>query len=224
MAFIKRYIAERHDGFKKKRRIFLSRQSFKKSLHILPNLFTLGNAFFGFCSIIFSAQADYVAAAYFILLGALMDALDGRIARFVDVTSEFGMQLDSLSDAISFGLAPAMLIYLWQLKKIGGLGLFACALFLMAGILRLARFNITHSKQFVCFTGTPITIAGCFLAIVLLNTKNMFFNSYKVILLFSLVVIMSMLMVSKIPFPSLKKLPKKIIPFAIICMLFPFCT
>lgn len=198
------------------RRFIFNRLKLRRGLEILPNLFTLGNAFFGFCSVIFASYGDFVAAAYFILLGALMDALDGRIARYACVTSELGMQLDSLCDAVSFCFAPAVLIYLWQLKKMGALGLVACALFLMAGLLRLAKFNLTHTEQSTNFSGIPSTLAGCFLATVMLNMRMFVFKPSSTTMLMGLMLILAALMVSSIPFPSFKKMSVKIVRRAVV--------
>lgn len=147
-----------------------------------------------------------------------MDALDGRIARYVRVTSEFGMQLDSLCDGISFGLAPAMLVYVWQLKKIGGAGFMACAIFLLAGLLRLARFNITHTQQSRFFRGTPIPIAGCFLATIVLNARNLAFTPLITMLLLALVLTLAGFMVSTIPFPTFKQLSKSTYTFGMAAL------
>jgi CDP-diacylglycerol--serine O-phosphatidyltransferase len=186
------------------RRIYLER-----GLHILPNIFTLGNAFFGFCSVVFATAGDFVAAAYCILAGASMDSLDGRIARLAKTTSPLGMQLDSLCDGVSFCLAPAILMYLWQLKRAGLFGLCICALFLMAGLLRLARFNLTHEEQTIFFLGVPTPVAGCFLAALLLNTSNLIFKPLWLILLMLFVIVLAGLMVSPIPFPTFKHLAPK---------------
>ncbi len=180
-----------------------------RQMRLVPNLFTLGNAFFGFSSIILAANGDLFAAAYLILLGALMDALDGRIARYVGATSDFGMQLDSLCDAISFCLAPAVLVYWWQLKKFGFIGALICALFLLAGLLRLARFNLIHDQQSISFTGVPTTIAGCFLATVILNAHTALLRPVTVGLIGVVVICLAALMVSSIAFPAFKKLTKK---------------
>lgn len=182
-----------------------------KNISFLPHLFTLGNAFFGFCAIIFAASGELVAAGYFILMGALMDLLDGRIARFTNTASALGVQLDSLCDAISFGLAPAFLIYTWQLKKLGGIGLIACGLFLLAGIFRLARFNITHTQQSTNFMGTPIPIPGCFLVSILLNMSHTHPKMPFVVFLCLLVLGLAFLMVSKIPFPTFKHVKKHVL-------------
>jgi len=179
---------------------------FKKSINLLPNIFTLGNAFFGFCSIIFTAKSEYLSAAYFILLGALMDALDGRIARLVGAASPMGLQLDSLADSVSFCLAPALLIYFWQLKTLGFFGLLLSCIFFLAGILRLARFNLMAQEQSIFFLGLPTTIAGCFLAIFYLNTGFIYDNNFILLLItFILVFLLSILMVSRVKFPAFKK-------------------
>lgn len=200
-------LPEEHFKWHKKRRFNFKKLNFRKGLYLLPHLFTLGNAFFGFASIIFASQKDFITAAYFILLGALMDALDGRIARFVGITSPFGMQLDSLCDAISFCLAPAFLVYQWELNKIGMTGFIASSVFLLAGLLRLARFNITHEKQTIFSIGVPVTLAGCFLATMFLNTKNtMSSQAFYLPTLFFLVIALSFLMISTLRFPTFKQI------------------
>lgn len=186
----------------------------RKAIALLPNLFTLGNGFFGFCSIVFAANGDYISAAYFILLGALMDSLDGRIARMLGVSSNLGMQLDSLSDAISFCLAPAFLMYFWKLKFAGPLGFIICSIFLLAGLFRLARFNITSEEQTIFFLGIPVTLAGCCLATLLINSHQMTFKTPHMLALGFIVMLLSYLMVSTLPFPTFKQLNKRWLVFA----------
>jgi len=192
---------------RKRNRLALKRKFLlKKGIHLLPHLFTLGNAFFGFCSVILSAQGNLFAAAYFIFLGALMDALDGRVARFIGCSSDFGVQLDSLGDVISFCLAPAVLTYFWQLKQLGFIGTIFCALFLLAGIIRLARFNLICEKQTIFFLGLPSTMAGCFLTTVLLNSrKSIARPDCFLIFVAILTLVLAFLMVSSVPFPSFKR-------------------
>jgi len=180
---------------------------FTNNRKLIPNLFTLGNALFGFSSIVWAASGHFVAAAYFILLGAIMDALDGRIARLMRTTSDFGVQLDSLSDAISFCLAPAFLVYTWHLKHGGAIGFTMSALFLLAGVLRLARFNVTHLQQNINFIGLPTTLAGCFLSIVLLNTRTLLITPALTTAFIMLVTTLAVLMISSVPFPTFKHLP-----------------
>lgn len=188
---------------------YLHRFRMHRGIEVLPNVFTLGNAFFGFCSVVSTAHGDLVAGAYFILVGALMDGLDGRIARFAGVTSNLGMQLDSLCDAISFCLAPAFLMYAWQLHNLGPVGLVGASLFLLMGLLRLARFNITHDQQTIYFLGLPTTIAGCFLATIFLNIQTQSYSLGHAGLFFCLTLTLALLMISTIHFPTFKHLHKK---------------
>jgi CDP-diacylglycerol--serine O-phosphatidyltransferase len=199
-------------------RFRLEKRHLYKGLGILPNIFTLGNAFFGFSSMIAATHHNFIAAAYFVLIGALFDALDGRVARLVGVSSPLGVQLDSLSDVITFGLAPAFLVYIWRLEQVGPLGLAACALFMMAGILRLARFNITHTQQTTYFTGMPITAAGCFLSILVLQFHQAFLQQVWLGLLLVIIITVAGLMVSKIPFPTFKKLPYNVGPYIVFLL------
>lgn len=178
----------------------------RRSISLLPNLFTLGNAFFGFSSLVFIAKENFVAGAYAILLGSLMDMLDGRIARYTGSASDLGLQLDSLCDAISFCVAPAFLFYFWQLEPLGVLGLGACAFFLLTGVLRLARFNITHSAQTIYFLGVPTTLSAITLVLVSLNFQNVDFTLMQRWLILCLVITLGFLMISKIKFPALKKI------------------
>lgn len=191
------------------RRISLRQIPFRRGLNILPNIFTLGNSFFGFCSIIFASRDAWVAAAFCIFLGALMDTLDGQVARWVRSSSEFGLQLDSLSDAITFCLAPAFLIYCWQLKRFGIIGIAICGLFLAFGLLRLAKFNITHNEQSQSFIGVPTPFAACFLASFVLNVHQFSFKSFFALsaLAFAMIVL-SGLMVCSVRIPTFKHIRK----------------
>lgn len=207
-------------SFKQKRK-----KLFKKSISLLPNLFTLGNAFFGFCSIILSSKGDLITASYCILIAALMDALDGRLARLMGVDSALGVQLDSLSDAVSFCMSPAILVYFWQLKKIGFLGLIVSSVFLLAGLWRLARFNILHDVQTKFFLGVPTTIAACFLATLFLNCRYIDQSFYFLFFILILVLLLAFLMVSSLKFPTFKQQlfkVKKTWYVAIFIILFSF--
>jgi CDP-diacylglycerol--serine O-phosphatidyltransferase len=129
-------------------------------------LITTGNLFFGFFSIVKSLQGDFAWASVAILLAAIFDVLDGRVARMTKSTSEFGVQYDSLCDLMSFGLAPALLMYQAGLQHAGRLGWIICFMFLAAGALRLARFNVQSSigKASGDFTGLPIPMAAAVVA------------------------------------------------------------
>jgi CDP-diacylglycerol--serine O-phosphatidyltransferase len=186
-----------------------AKSGLKGGLKLLPNLFTLGNAFFGFCSIVCAASGKelILSSAYFILLGALMDCFDGRVARMTGNTSKLGMELDSLADATTFCLAPAFLAYQWQLNKLGILGLVVCALFFLSGILRLARFNVLHKEQTSSFIGLPSTIAASFLAVLLItiNTSSWQTLASDFPLIFAFVILaLAAAMVSALDYPTFK--------------------
>ena len=136
-----------------------------RGVYILPNLFTTASLFAGFLSITMAFAGNFDDAAWAILFSALMDGLDGKVARLTGSASQFGVEYDSLADAIAFGVAPGVLAWAWQLHHFGRLGLAAAFLFAACGALRLARFNVsvaTTSKRF--FIGLPIPAGGCTLA------------------------------------------------------------
>lgn len=143
-----------------------TRKKLGGAVYILPNLFTTGNLFFGFFAIVKSLQGDFQWASSAILLAAIFDMLDGRIARLTGGTSEFGVQYDSLCDLVSFGLAPALMMYQGGLSELGRLGWIICFMFLACGALRLARFNVQSSigQASGDFTGLPIPMAAAVIA------------------------------------------------------------
>ena len=110
-------------------------------IYVLPNLLTTTNMFFGFMSIIFAIRGEYTFGSYAIVAAAVFDLLDGRVARLTDTTSQFGAEYDSLCDLVSFGMAPALIMYLWALQPFGRVGWLACFVFVACGALRLARFK-----------------------------------------------------------------------------------
>lgn len=133
-----------------------------KSVYLLPNMLTTISMFLGFLAIVWAANGRYEAAGLAILVSALMDGLDGKVARLTHTASEFGVQYDSLADLIAFGLAPAFLLWHWQLFHLGRVGIACAFIYTACGALRLARFNVgvtTTSKRF--FVGLPIPAAGC---------------------------------------------------------------
>lgn len=164
----------------------------------LPNLFTLGNLSCGVMSIMMTFQDNFKNACFFILLAALMDRYDGRVARLLNVSSELGKELDSLADLVSFGVAPSILMFnMYSFSKFGLLGYLLVLSFPLAGAYRLARYNITTFNG--DFSGIPITIAGSFLAIYgLLTLNNTNINNHNLAILFT--VSLSYLMVSKLKF------------------------
>ena len=141
----------------------------KRGVYILPNLFTTGNLFCGFWSIISVFQEKYFYAAVAILLASVFDALDGKVARLSGATTKFGVQYDSLADLVSFGIAPALLAFSWALRPYGRFGWLAAFLFVVCGALRLARFNVqTASGEVKYFKGLPIPAAASMIALTIL--------------------------------------------------------
>lgn len=162
----------------------------------VPNIFTLSNLAFGVLSLIMTFQGDYKMASLFILIAGLIDRYDGRVARFLDVSSEIGKELDSLADLVSFGVAPSILVFnLYNFSELGLLGYLLLLIFPMSGAYRLARYNITSFDGL--FTGVPITAAGSFLALYSLLTMD---RVAQPILPIILVVMFSYLMISKLRF------------------------
>ena len=178
-------------------------------LFLVPHFFTLANSFCGFYAMILVAQKNLELAAIMILAGACLDSLDGRIARYVGTDGPFGLQLDSLGDAISFCVAPIFLCYFWQLYQLGFWGILLCALFLSAGLLRLARFNVVTDKKVPYFFGVPTTIAAGFLISLFLNRSYVEHYPWFLSALSIIVLLLSLLMVSSIKFPGFKKMPTK---------------
>jgi CDP-diacylglycerol--serine O-phosphatidyltransferase len=141
------------------------RESLRRGVYILPNLFTTGSLFAGFYGIVSTLNGNYLTAAWFILVASIFDALDGKVARLTGTTSKFGVEYDSLADLVAFGVAPGLLMYAWALKPFGKLGWLAAFLYVVCGALRLARFNVqvttVESKRFV---GLPIPAAASMVA------------------------------------------------------------
>ncbi|MCC7442667.1 MAG: CDP-diacylglycerol--serine O-phosphatidyltransferase [Bdellovibrionales bacterium] len=180
-----------------------------RKIYLLPNFVTTANMFCGFYSAIAAIQEDYVLAAWAVVAAAIFDALDGRVARLAKATSSFGVEYDSLSDLVSFGMAPGLLMYLWALQPYGRLGWLAAFVFLACGALRLARFNVTTSKlPKAYFQGLPIPIAaGCVSTFVIFqNALSTPADDQIMPFALGLTLGMATLMVSSIPFPSFKEL------------------
>lgn len=185
------------------------RHAFGNPNIILPNLVTILGLLSGLYSIVLSMNSRFGLAAIALLLAALFDFLDGKVARLMKGSSEFGVQLDSLCDLVSFGVAPALLVYNWVLLSFGRLGIMAVFLFVACGALRLARFNVQAGKiSSKYFVGLPIPGAAAFIASSVLFAKDVGLvvdkNALGVFFLVSIYVL-GLLMVSTIPFYSFKK-------------------
>ncbi|HER33968.1 MAG TPA: CDP-diacylglycerol--serine O-phosphatidyltransferase, partial [Halothiobacillaceae bacterium] len=115
----------------------------RKAIYLLPNLFTTGALFAGFFAIVTAVQGEFVPAALAVFVAMVLDGMDGRVARMTGTESEFGVQFDSLSDVVSFGIAPALIVYLWSLQGMGDRwGMLGAFVFAAAAAIRLARFNV----------------------------------------------------------------------------------
>lgn len=176
----------------------------KAYIFILPSLFTTGNLFCGFYAIIRAFNHDYERAAYAIFFAAIFDALDGRVARMTKTHSEFGVEYDSIADVVSFGVAPAILSYVWMLESFGRLGYAGAFFFTACCALRLARFNATSEdlpKSY--FVGLPAPAAANLVAAtgIACFEFNITLSPYSMLLL---TFVLGLLMVSNIRYRAFK--------------------
>jgi CDP-diacylglycerol---serine O-phosphatidyltransferase len=170
---------------------------------MIPNMFTLGNLYCGFLSVGFAAAGQFKNAAILILIGMMLDSMDGRLARMLNVDSSLGKELDSLADVVTFGVAPSFLVYYTNFFHFGLLGIVVAGLFPLFGAYRLARFNISSNKSTLnYFIGVPITAAGGILAIL-----TLFGSKIPNIVTTVIFTALCFLMVSKLRIPSLKEIP-----------------
>jgi CDP-diacylglycerol--serine O-phosphatidyltransferase len=178
---------------------------FRRGVAILPSLFTTGNLFLGFWSIIKTLDGRFAEAAPILGGAVVLDMLDGRIARLTGTQSDFGAELDSLADAVSFGVAPALLAYGWALNDLPRTGWTAAFLFLVCGVLRLARFNVQkHVVDSRFFVGLPIPAAAAQLAAVVFFVSEPPSERWMAVLVLALVVTLALLMVTTFRYRSFK--------------------
>ena len=186
--------------------------SSKKTRYLLPNILTLGGVCLGISSIKFSIDGNFSLSVTLILLAAIFDALDGRIARLIKGTSEFGKELDSLTDFVSFGIAPVFILYFWELNSYGKLGWAIALIYSVCCVLRLARFNLTkhddnHSWKNNFFEGIPSPAGGLIILIPLIyELSNFDFDFNLRFITPYLTIFIALMLVSKVPTPSLKKI------------------
>lgn len=177
-----------------------------KKIYILPNLFTTANMFCGFYAIVAAIQGNFLAAAWSILVAMIFDSMDGRVARLTRATSAFGVQYDSLSDLISFGLAPALVTYLWCLLPFGRLGWLAAFLYVVCAALRLARFNVsTNIVPKGYFQGLPSPLAAATVATAVIFHSELGLKLSKDGYMLAVTLMLGTLMISTIRFPSFKE-------------------
>ena len=161
------------------------------------NTVTILNVVFGSLSLVYTLHQEYSTAAIFILVAVLMDSIDGRIARKLDIISQFGKELDSLCDLVSFGVAPALLVYAQVLNPyVYSLGLITAIIYIVCGAYRLARFNVINLSD--AFMGIPITLAGAIVAVL-----SFFSASMSATLVLLVLLLLAVMMVSKIKVPKL---------------------
>ena len=202
----------------------------KKTRTILPNMFTLVGVCIGLTSIKFAFDERFGLAIICIIVAGLIDGLDGRIARLIKGTSQVGKELDSLTDVISFGVAPAFIMYFWQLNSLGRVGWLICLIYVICVALRLARFNVSSETQASWkdnfFEGVPSPAGGILVLMPLIYSKSelQIINldySYFVPALFILI---SILLISKLPTYSFKKIavPRRLTIFLLFAVVLFF--
>jgi CDP-diacylglycerol--serine O-phosphatidyltransferase len=188
----------------------ISKERLSRGLFVLPTLFTVGNLFCGYLSIWSSIRGTFETAALLIIVAAVLDALDGRIARLTHSTSKFGEEYDSLADLVSFGVAPAVLAYSWGLADFARLGWMASFFFVVCGSMRLARFNIqTRIVDKRYFVGLPIPAAAGVIAAMVLATPERLVDRVFMTGLLVATFVLSYFMISTIRYRSFKDLDLK---------------
>jgi CDP-diacylglycerol--serine O-phosphatidyltransferase len=193
----------------RRRRRGRRRSERRRAIYLLPNLVTSAALLLGYGAIVESIRGDFERAALYIVLAGICDMLDGRIARAANAVSPFGVQYDSLADLVSFGLAPSLLMYKWVLEPLGRRGWLLAALFALCAALRLARFNVKAAQgDSSWYQGVPSTFAGGMIAATVWFVSWIGyappFDRPVGTLLTLLCASLALLMVSTLPYPSLK--------------------
>ena len=191
------------------RRPHLRRPNMRRVVVVMPSAFTLGNLFFGFWSIVSAFNGNFRWAGWFIVFAAILDMLDGRVARLSKTNSRFGAELDSLVDVISFGVAPALLMYFLDFAAGGRFAWALCYIYVVAVALRLARYNVLADSKPTpgWFTGMPSPAAGCTLAVYYPFSQTEWYRASLAYLdlqhqgLVVLILLLSVLMVSNVKYP-----------------------
>jgi CDP-diacylglycerol--serine O-phosphatidyltransferase len=194
----------------------------RKGIYILPNLFTLAALFGGFYAVVMAMQGHFDQSAIGIFCAMVLDSLDGRVARMTNTQSAFGEQMDSLSDMVSFGAAPALVSYEWVLKGLGKWGWFAAFVYCSCAALRLARFNVnTHVVDKRYFQGLPSPAAAALVAGFIWWCTDLGIAPASVAwFMFAWVLYAGLTMVTNVPFYSFKDLSmKQSVPFAVIVLI-----
>lgn len=191
----------------------------RRGIYLWPNLITTAALLSGFYSIVASMDGHYLHAIYAIFIAALLDGLDGRVARAIGAQSPFGEQFDSLSDLIAFGVAPAILMYSWDLHELGRIGLACCFVYTACGAFRLARFNvqigIVDKRYFIGIASPLAAILVICLVWVSKDYPELFTLKERTTQIFYAVimVIVGLLMISNVKYYSFKQMDRKRVPF-----------
>lgn len=180
----------------------------RRAVVVIPSAFTLGNMFFGVWAIVMAYRGNFVQAAWFIVFAGVLDMLDGRVARLSGTGTKFGAELDSLVDVISFGVAPAMIMFFLEFQSAGKFGWLVCYMYVVAVAIRLARYNVQHGTgKPGWFTGMPSPSAGMTLAVYYPFSQTEWYRESLSYLNFQregltiLMVLLSLLMVSTVKYP-----------------------
>jgi len=199
-----------------------ARKTKRRGIYLLPNLFTTGALFGGFYAVIAAMNGRFEAAALAIFIAMILDGLDGRVARMTNTQSDFGAEYDSLSDMVSFGVAPALIMYSWSLNTMGKIGWLAAFIYVVGAALRLARFNtqVGHAdKRYFQGLASPAA-AGFVVGFVWLCAENQISGESLKYLVFVLTVGAGLLMVSNVKYRSFKDLDlKNKVPFVTILIM-----
>ncbi len=178
----------------------------KYSRNIVPSIFTMLNLFFGFFAIVNALQEKFVTAAWLIIIAAVWDVLDGKIARFTHTHSEFGIEFDSITDVVSFGVAPSILIYQVFLEKLGAVGVILSFFPLLFGAIRLARFNVNiEGFEKENFTGLPIPAMAITLSSYVIFNYDLWEGLRFAPVLIPLVLFLCFLMVSHVEYEMMPR-------------------
>lgn len=191
------------------------RQRMGIHIYVLPNLLTTANMFFGFFAIVYAIKGEFIISAFAIVAAAVFDLLDGRVARITHTTSQFGAEYDSLSDLVSFGIAPGLLLFLWSLQPFGRVGWLASFFYVACGALRLARFNVQKDiVEKAYFQGLPIPMAAGIVASSVLAFTDLDLEASKSWLILSMTFLLGFVMVSNFRYRSFKDIDlKERLPF-----------
>jgi CDP-diacylglycerol---serine O-phosphatidyltransferase len=194
----------------------------RKGIYILPNLFTLAALFGGFYAVVMAVNGRFDLAAEGVFFAMVLDSLDGRVARMTNTQSAFGEQMDSLSDMVSFGAAPALIAYIWSLKQLGRWGWIAAFVYCACAALRLARFNVNTGvvdKRY--FQGLPSPAAAALVAGFIWVMNDLEIRPGDVSwIMFAVALYSGLTMVTNVPFYSFKDVQmKKSVPFAVIVLI-----